>query len=45
MATKNSKNGKVQEKEQTFTRDDFFRDLKKVAKKQDRPSPRGQEKR
>lgn len=38
MTTKASKNGKVQEKEETFTRKDFFRDLKKAAKKQDRPS-------
>jgi hypothetical protein len=28
-----------------YQRDDFFRDLKKVAKKQDRPSRRSQEKR
>jgi hypothetical protein len=38
MATRQSKNGKVQEREETFTRKDFFRDLKKAAKKQDRPS-------
>jgi hypothetical protein len=31
--------------EPTFTRADFFRDLKKVAKKQNRPSQRDQEKR
>jgi hypothetical protein len=45
MATKPSKNGKVQEKEQPFTRNDFFRDLKKAAKKQNRPSQRDSEKR
>lgn len=43
MATNDSRNGKAQEKEETFTRKDFFRDLKKAAKKsvQDRPSQPG----
>lgn len=41
MATKESKNGKVQEKEESFTRKDFFRDLKKAAKKSVQPSQRG----
>jgi hypothetical protein len=46
MATRDSKNGKVQKKsEQPFTRDDFFRDLKKAAKKRDQPSQRGSKKR
>jgi hypothetical protein len=31
--------------ERTFTRADFFRDLKKVAKKQNRPSQRDSKKR
>lgn len=45
MATKDSKNGKAQEKEQTLTRADFFRDLKKAAKKQVHPSQRASKKR
>lgn len=33
------------EPDSRFSRDDFFRDLKKVAKKQDRPSQRDEERR
>lgn len=45
MATKASENDKAKEKEETFTRRDFFRDLKKVTKKRNRPSPPDPEKR
>ncbi len=41
--TNESKNGKVQQKEEAFTRKDVYRDLKKAAKKsvEDRLSHRG----
>jgi hypothetical protein len=46
MATKDSKDGKAQEKKQPFTRDDFFRDLKKASRRVKQPSSqRGSKKR